>query len=305
IDSNESELFFVGQEYRSDSRVSVGLADVRDRASLESAFAGSNVVFHAAALKHVPLCESAPLEAIRTNIAGTQNVIDAARAADVDRLIFTSTDKAVNPTNVMGTSKLMAERLITASNDRSTSKMIAISTRFGNVLGSRGSVLPLFARQIKAGGPVTLTSAEMTRFVMTLEEAVGLVLRSTFLGRGGEVFITKMPIAKIEDLAHCMVQRLADDFGHEAASIEIVELGPRPGEKMYEELMNDEEMRRSLDIGDFIVVEPALQSGGSHQHGDAVDRPYNSAVEPAMSPQDIGDYLEATGLFEQIRTGTV
>lgn len=302
IDSNESALFFVGEDYRGDERVTVGLADVRDQQSLLSSFEDVDIVLHAAALKHVPLCEAAPLEAVQTNITGTQNVLDVAARVGVERVVFTSTDKAVNPTNVMGTSKLMAERLVTAANARSSGDMKSFSTRFGNVLGSRGSVLPLFARQIKNGGPITLTSVEMTRFVMTLEEAVYLVLRSASLGVGGEVFVTKMPIARIEDLAVVMVDRLAAYYGYAPGSIEIKEVGSRPGEKLYEELMNDEEIRRSVDIGDYIVVEPALSERGVHT-GPPVDRPYNSSVEPSMSRTELGDYLEHTGLFESIMQG--
>ncbi len=302
IDNNETELFFVGERYRDDDRVSVGLADVRDRDSLENAFSDADMVFHTAALKHVPLCEEAPLQAVQTNITGTQNVLDVAAAKGVKSVVFTSTDKAVNPTNVMGTSKLMAERLVTAANEQ-YADLNAISTRFGNVLGSRGSVLPLFARQIRAGGPVTLTSAEMTRFVMTLEQAVHLVLRSAFLGVGGEVFITKMPIARIDDLAEVMVQALAPAFGHDPASIEIKEIGTRPGEKLYEELMNEEEMRRSYDIGDFIMVQPALSLTTPPADSTPVDRPYNSSVEPAMPAEELAAYLHDCGLFDQMIKG--
>lgn len=297
IDNNESELFFLGEQYRSDDRVSVGLADIRDRESLVDAFTGADVVFHVAALKQVPLCEAAPLQAIQTNITGTQNMLDVAASCGVERVVFTSTDKAVNPTNVMGTSKLMAERLVTAAAQRHRA-FTAVSTRFGNVLGSRGSVLPLFARQIRAGGPVTLTSPEMTRFVMTLDQAVQLVLRSAFLGQGGEVFITKMPIARIDELATTMIDLLAPAFGHDPAAIEISEIGARPGEKLYEELMNEEEMRRSFDIGDFIVVEPALTPRSVRVGAVQVDRPYNSAVEPAMSKDDLAAYLQDSGLID-------
>lgn len=295
IDNNESELFFCGEDYRADDRVNVVLGDIRDRARMHTLLTDIDVVFHSAALKHVPLCESSPSEAIQSNITGTQNVLDGAREAGVERVIFTSTDKAVNPTNVMGTSKLMAERLVTAAAAEQQAT-IATSTRFGNVLGSRGSVVPLFARQIRAGGPVTLTSAEMTRFVMSLEHAAHLVLQSAAIGEGGEVFITRMPIARIEDLAHVLVQRLAPRFGRDPESIEIIEIGSRPGEKVYEELMNDEETRRSYDIGDFFVVQPALLDRPAN--GKLVDRPYNSSVEAPMTPAELDAYLEQTGVLK-------
>ena len=186
------------------------LGDVRDRDKLVQAMRGIDIVLHTAALKHVILCEQSPRDAVQTNIQGVQNLIDAATVNQVERVLFTSSDKAVNPTNVMGTSKLMGERLMTAANaHRRAGGPIFASTRFGNVLGSRGSVIPLFMRQISRGGPVTLTDPEMTRFIMTLREAVHLVMESTFLARGGEVFVTKMPIARIQDLAKVMVKTLA------------------------------------------------------------------------------------------------
>ena len=185
IDNNETELFFQLEHYRKTGKVSAHLADIRDADALRLRMRGADVVLHAAALKHVGLCEDSPNQAIHTNIQGTQNVIDAALANQVERVIFTSSDKAVNPTNVMGTSKLMGERLMTAAAEtygkpiRRTQNgpgTIFASTRFGNVLGSRGSVVPLFQRQIKAGGPITLTDRRMTRFIMTLPEATSLVL---------------------------------------------------------------------------------------------------------------------------------
>ena len=172
--------------------------------------AGCEIALHAAAVKHVFLCEESPFAAIHANILGTQNIIDAALRTGVERLLLTSSDKAVNPTNVMGTSKLMAERLVSAANAHPRlGNQIFASTRFGNVLGSRGSVIPLFIRQIRLGGPVTVTSPDMTRFIMTLDEAVGLVMDSLFLARGGEIFVTKMPVLRIGDLAEVMIEELA------------------------------------------------------------------------------------------------
>src|SRR5262249_36498176 len=159
---------------------------------------------------------------IHANILGTQNVIDAAMKVGVERLLLMSSDKAVNPTNVMGTSKLMAERLVSAASARAhPGKQVFASTRFGNVLGSRGSVIPLVMRQIRAGGPVTVTDPEMTRFIMTLDEAVRLVMDSLFLARGGEIFVTKMPVLRVGDLAEVMIEELAPTFGHRPADIAI------------------------------------------------------------------------------------
>ena len=259
LDNNESDLFFQLEQYRTTGRVSCHLAEIRDRDALNLRMQGVDIVLHCAALKHVGLCEDSPNQAVRTNIDGTQNVIDAALANGVERVIFTSSDKAVNPTNVMGTSKLMGERLMTAANEsnRNASTVFA-STRFGNVLGSRGSVVPIFRRQIAQGGPITLTDRAMTRFIMTLGQAAALVLESVWLARGGEVMVTRMPVARIEDIAVVMRDALA-----EGRDIRITEIGAKPGEKMYEELMNDEEVRRTYEYGDFFVILPAFASAGS------------------------------------------
>jgi FlaA1/EpsC-like NDP-sugar epimerase len=291
LDNNESELFFLQQQYSATGKVSCFLADVRDLDELTLRMQGIDIVLHAAALKHVPLCEESPGQALRTNVIGTQNVIDAAVANQVERVIFTSSDKAVNPTNVMGASKLMGERLVTAaSQSHSARRTIFASTRFGNVLGSRGSVIPLFRRQIQQGGPITLTDPGMTRFIMTLEEAVALVLQSVWLAIGGEVFVTKMSVARIEDLALTMRDALGDE------RIEIKVVGAKPGEKMYEELMNEEEVRRAFEIDSFFVVLPAFvtdrESRFPYIRGrQSIERPYHSAREPALSIQELAAYL--------------
>ena len=298
LDNNETELFFQQEQYRLRGGVACHLADVRDRRSLDLRMQGVDIVLHAAALKHVGLCEDSPTQAIRTNIEGTQNVIDAALENRVGRVIFTSSDKAVNPTNVMGTSKLMGERLMTAaSNAHAAETTIFASTRFGNVLGSRGSVVPLFRRQIEAGGPITLTDRRMTRFIMTLEEAARLVLESVWLARGGEVMVTKMPVARIEDIATVMRDALSD-----GRSLAIEEIGAKPGEKMYEELMNDEEVRRTYELGDFFVILSAFGNDPTGRYSYLDDcgqpnRPYNSMHEDSLSMGDVAVFFEERGLL--------
>lgn len=297
IDHNEGGLFFQGLNFAADERFRFRLANIRDRSSLNSCMTDVTLVLHTAALKHVPLCEQSPLEAVATNIVGTQNVIDAAREAGVGRLLFTSTDKAVNPTNVMGTSKLMAERLVTAASNESA--MTMSTTRFGNVLGSSGSVLPVFRKQIAQGGPVTVTDPEMTRFVMTLADATSLVLDSLPIGSSGDVLITKMPIANINDLAHVMVEELAPSHGLTANDVAIETIGARPGEKRYEELMNEEEVRRSFDIGDFLVVRPALHNLVAPPASlGRPDRPYNSHVEQALTREELRAFLVRNNLVD-------
>ena len=300
LDNNESELFYLYDQYRNSRFVKLYTADLRDEREVESRIAGCEIVLHAAAVKHVFLCEESPFAAIHANILGTQNIIDAAVRADVERLLLTSSDKAVNPTNVMGTSKLMAERLVSAANAHPRlGNQVFSATRFGNVLGSRGSVIPLFVRQIRMGGPVTLTSPEMTRFIMTLDEAVGLVMDSLFLAKGGEIFVTKMPVLRIGDLAEVMIEELAGEAGYRAADIAIEVIGPRPGEKMYEELMNEEEINRSIELPKYFVIRPAILP--SFRKIDYVypdmnrttspDRPYNSKNVPRMSKDQLREYL--------------
>lgn len=306
IDNNESEMFFLGQEYAASRNVRLFLCDLRDPAGLHQKMADIGVVLHAAALKHVILCEESPRDAIQTNIVGTQNVIDVAQARGVRRVVFTSSDKAVNPTNVMGTSKLMGERLITAANaHRRRGDPIFFSTRFGNVLGSRGSVIPLFRKQILAGGPVTLTDEAMTRFIMTLEEAVGLVLRSLALARGGEVFVTKMPIVRIRDLAEVLVAELSGRRGVDPGTIKIRVTGVKAGEKLYEELVSDEELRRTWEMENFFVVLPAFR--GVYEPIDydypgvvsrKVDRPFNSSAGTVLDRETLRRYLLRHGLLD-------
>src|SRR5665213_2158066 len=210
LDHNESELAFLQEHYASKRNARFRLGDVRDLSVLMRETRNIDVIFHAAAYKHVYICEHSPLEAIQTNVLGVQNVVQAAMENGVERLVFTSSDKAVNPTNVMGTSKLMGERLITAAAlDPNRARPIFLSTRFGNVLGSRGSVIPIFREQIRNGGPVTLTDPEMTRFIMSVDDAVRLVIESAVLAQPGDVLITKMDAIRIADLAEVMVRSLS------------------------------------------------------------------------------------------------
>lgn len=305
IDNNESQLFFLDQEWLDEPRARFFVADVRDRDELSRRMHGIDVVFHAAALKHVILSERSPEQAVQTNIHGVQNTIAAAMHNGVEKVIFTSSDKAVNPTNVMGTSKLMGERLMTAanSNKRGNGPIFA-STRFGNVLGSSGSVIPIFHNQIAQGGPVTLTDPDMTRFVMSIQQAVRLVIDSAGLARGGEVFITKMPVVRIADLARVMIDELAPKYGHAPESVAISEIGTKPGEKLYEELMSDEETRRSVELSDYFAVLPAFR-GIYHEIDynypdlvtNTVNNPYVSADEATMEPTALHTFLQENGLL--------
>lgn len=299
VDNNETELFLLGERYRQTGKVNVYLGDVRDVRKMENLCAGVDLIFHAAAFKHVGLSEYNPFDAVQTNILGVKNIIQAAMCQRVKRVIFTSSDKAVNPTNVMGTSKLMGERLITAANIVNTnSQQVFSSVRFGNVIGSRGSVVPIFADQIKRGLPVTVTDIKMTRFFMTLQEAAHLVLEACTLACGGEVFVTKMPVMRILDLAQAMIELLAPTYDFEPDDLEIRFIGPKSGEKLYEELLSAEEMARTTELRKMFVVLPAL--GGfyrdihyayKNETSHPVRRPYISSQEKPFTVEEIKNFL--------------
>jgi FlaA1/EpsC-like NDP-sugar epimerase len=307
MDNNESEIFFLMEECK-DKNAFCFLGDVRDADKIEMLTKGIDIIIHAAAFKHVILSEYNPYDVVQTNILGVQNVIKAAGASNVKNLLLTSSDKAVNPTNVMGTSKLMGEKLVTCANAvKNGSKTIYSSTRFGNVIGSRGSVVPLFMKQIRKGGPVTVTDDRMTRFIMTIEEAVNLVLQSVMLSRGGEVFATKMPAVRIRDLAEVMVELLARKYGHAPSEIEILNIRPKAGEKLYEELMSEEEMTRSMELSDMFVITPAFKSIYDSINYDYpnlmsnnVCRPYVSNAEAPMEKDELKNYLIARKVLEAV-----
>jgi UDP-N-acetylglucosamine 4,6-dehydratase/5-epimerase len=226
------------------------IGDVRDPTRVAEAMRGIDVVFHAAALKQVPSCETYPFEAVLTNTVGSQLVCEAALAAGVETLVALSTDKAVKPVNAMGTSKAMMEKLVCAKN-RVPQDTIFCCVRYGNVMGSRGSVIPLFRKQIEAGGPVTVTVPQMTRFMMTLDESVDLVVHAMTHARGGEIFVRKAPAATVMDLAQAMIAKYGNGT---AVPIQVV--GIRPGEKLDEVLVNEYEMQRAADASDYFTIYP-------------------------------------------------
>lgn len=236
------------------------IGSVRDKDRLKMAMSEIDIVYHAAALKHVPLCEYNPFEAIKTNVIGTQNVIDAALGEEVGTVIGISTDKAVNPVNTMGATKLLSEKLIIDANFyKGRKRTVFSSVRFGNVCFSRGSVIPLFEEQIKTGGPVTITDPNMTRFMMSISKAVELVFRATEMAIGAEVFIFKMPVLKLGDLVGVMIKELAPRYGYRLEEIQTKIIGPRFGEKLYEELITEVEARNALETPEMFIVLPQVE----------------------------------------------
>ena len=234
------------------SRLKFYIGDVRDCQSVTNVVRGVDFVFHAAALKQVPSCEFHPLEAVKTNIIGTENLLEAAITCGVKRVVVLSTDKAVYPINAMGISKAMMEKVAVAKS-RNTNGTVINVTRYGNVMCSRGSVIPLFIDQIRSGQPITITDPAMTRFMMTLDDAVDLVLYAFEHGRPGETFVQKAPAATIETLANALTSLLGKP------EHELRVIGTRHGEKLYEALLSREEMVAAEDLGKYYRVPPDLR----------------------------------------------
>ncbi|MDP3726192.1 MAG: polysaccharide biosynthesis protein [bacterium] len=253
FERSESAHFRLSQEIKSNKIRSL-VGDVCDAERVHRAMDGVHVVFHAAAMKHVPLCEYNPFEAVRTNIIGTQNLVDAARKHGVERFVSISTDKAVNPTSTMGATKLLGEKIVTNAAISSFKKTKFCCVRFGNVLASSGSVIPIFEKQIKDGDTVTITSNEMTRFFMGIDDAVRLVLKASEMAHHGEIFILKMSALKILDLAEVLVEELAPRYGKDPKKIKYTVIGLRPGEKLHEPLITEEEARHMTERDDMFVL---------------------------------------------------
>jgi len=245
---DEKKQFDMGNRYNSDKlRFVVG--DVRDQATVEDVMRGVNLVFHAAALKQVPNCEFFPVEAVRTNILGSANVISAAVRQGVERVVVLSTDKAVYPINVMGMTKALMERVMIAAARDERNGTVLCGTRYGNVMYTRGSVIPYFVQLMKEGKSLKVTDRRMTRFMMSLHESLDLVLYALTHGHHGEIYVRKAPAATIDDLAWCM----KDIFTYDGA---IEDIGIRPGEKMHETLVSTEEILRTEDCGDYFKIIP-------------------------------------------------
>ncbi|MCM3654515.1 SDR family NAD(P)-dependent oxidoreductase [Metabacillus litoralis] len=231
------------------------IGDVRDFDRVYNAMQDVDYVFHLAAMKHVSSCEYNPYEAVLTNVLGTYNVIKAAISQNVKKVVFTSSDKAISPTNTYGATKLTAERLISSAHyNNGKGKTVFASVRFGNVMGSRGSVIPLFKKQILENRKITITDRKMTRFMMTLTQANQLTIKALQKAKGGEVFVLKMPVISLGSLASIIIEETCKKNGFDKTEVEIEEIGLRPGEKMYEELMTYDESMLALELSDMYII---------------------------------------------------
>lgn len=285
-----------------DPKLKFYIGDVRDYQSVLNAVRGADFIYHAAALKQVPSCEFHPMEAVKTNVIGTENVLEAAINSGVKRVVCLSTDKAVYPINAMGISKAMMEKVIVAKS-RTTSETTICAVRYGNVMASRGSVIPLFTNQIQAGQAITITDPNMTRFMMTLDDAVDLVLYAFEHATPGEIFVQKAPAATIETLAQAMTSLL----GAPAHPINII--GTRHGEKLFEVLLSREEMVAAQDLGNYFRVPPDLRDlnygkfveQGEVKISEAVE--YNSHNTTRLDVQGMQELLMKLGFMQSIVRG--
>ena len=262
--NSENELWESRFKYKDavDTNLRYLLGDIRNYERVKRAVEGVDYIFNAAAIKHVPFAEYNPLEAINVNIHGIENIIEAAFDYDVEKLIHISTDKAVNPTSVMGATKMLGERICIS---RASAKGIHSTTiscvRFGNVLGSRGSIIPLIEEQLKNGSEITLTDEKMSRFFMSISEAANLVLKSLIFAKGGEIFVFKMPTVRIKDLLEVLIEEIAPKFGKDPVSIKIKTIGSRKGEKLEEDLISKNEFQYCSETEDMFIIHPSKESG--------------------------------------------
>jgi UDP-N-acetylglucosamine 4,6-dehydratase len=282
LSRDEKKHYDMRHHYANEHRIKFITGDIRDERRVRESMKGCQAVFQAAALKHVYNCEEHPYEAVMTNIIGTQNVIATAVDLGVERFVTVSTDKAVKPVNVMGMTKAIQERLVIAAN-RSVNNQgtLACCVRYGNVMSSRGSAIPFFRELAAQGKPITITHAEMTRFLLTLDDAIDLVLYAVENMKGGETFIKKAPAVKIFDLARVISKEVQAPFNP-------VIIGMLPGEKIHEILITEEELPRATDLGSYYVVQP----NWIKCDGPTVEREYSSDQNLVSSDEEIIELLK-------------
>jgi FlaA1/EpsC-like NDP-sugar epimerase len=291
ISRDDTKQFELAQRHRDDPRLRMLIGDVRSRQRMDRAMSGVELVFHVAAMKHVPASEFNPFEATETNVRGTQNVVEAAIDAGVERVLAISTDKAVDPTNVMGATKLLQERLLSAAEHyKGPVATRFASVRFGNVIGSRGSLVPLIRGQVARGGPVTVTEPDMSRYLMPMSDAVRLCFAAMARMEGGEVFILKMPRVRVGDLVEVLVEAYAPLFGFRTDEIAIQTIGARPGEKWHEVLLTDAEALVADEVDDMYMLRPERRP---RPPGQTVSG--GRADEPLLDRPQLRDLLDAAG----------
>lgn len=282
---------------REDIRFLIG--DVRDYQRVQKAMDDIDYVFHLASMKHVLTCEYNPYEAVLTNIIGTQNVTKAAISQNVKKVVFTSSDKAISPTNTYGATKLTAERIMAAADySKGPSKTIFSTVRFGNVIGSRGSVIPLFMKQIVENKKITVTNFTMSRFMMTVDQAVALTIKALKEAKGGETFVLKMPNILLKDLVTVVMEETCKKYHIDPAKIAVEEIGLRAGEKMYEELMTIEESASAWELPEMFIIPSTF--GKHHSYPGSVKASpgmYSSIGQKQLSIEEVRTLIKSSKLF--------
>lgn len=295
LSRDEFKQFIFQQEFRGLplGKVTFLLGDIRDKDRMMLAMDGIDIVFHTAALKHVPHCEYNPFEAVKTNVLGTQNVVDAARYYNIEKLIGISTDKAASPVSTMGATKLLAEKLIISAEEYKGNKRTVFSTvRFGNVFGSRGSVIPLFIEQILKYKEITVTEPEMTRFIISIPDAINLVFKAAVNAKGGEVFILKMRVLKLIDLVECLIDVLSQKFNFNKNLVNIKIIGRRRGEKSYETLISEEESEYVFENDEMYYLMNPDNTNIKDSFKKAGIKSYRSDNYELMNKEEIGKEIE-------------
>lgn len=300
---DEAKQWELQHEFQDLPNIRFLLGDVRDRDRVMRAMEDVDIVFHCAAMKHVPSSEYNPFEAVKTNVLGTENIVEAAIASNVSHVVATSSDKAISPTNAMGATKLLAERLISAADQmRGKHRTLFSAVRFGNVIGSRGSVVPAFINQILRDRTIRVTDPEMTRFMMTLSEAVSLTKQSLMMSRGGETFVLKMPVIRLGDLAHVVADLAAERLGIRRSEIKLELVGARAGEKQYEELMTYEESKVAMEYAGLFLVPPVITDRPRTYEGAAPAKvgPYSSEDYEPITREEVYRLLDREQVVQQL-----
>lgn len=298
LSRDETKQYYLQNELSGSDNLRFLIGDIRDKERLRLAVKDIDIIFHAAALKHVPSCEYNPFEAVKTNVIGTQNLIELCLSEGIGRMTVISTDKATNPINVMGVTKLLSERLVAAAHYfRQDESPIMSCVRFGNVIGSNGSVVPLFIRQLKRDRTITVTDPDMTRFVMSISDAITLVLKATQLAKGGEIFILKMPTVKISVLAKAVIEMFARENNLARSSLKMKIVGIRQGEKRHELLLSREEAELAHDIDDMYILNTKNNGNGNGNGNGRKHVPIKLPVlssegQPSLSEDDILTILQ-------------
>ncbi|WP_078430392.1 SDR family NAD(P)-dependent oxidoreductase [Alkalihalobacterium alkalinitrilicum] len=299
LSRDEYKQFHLQNKLGNQNNLQFLIGDVRDYDRVVSALEDIDYVFHVAAMKHVPTCEYNPYEAVQTNINGTYNVIKAASAQNVKKVVFTSSDKAISPTNTYGATKLIAERLISSaqySNGRINTTFASV--RFGNVMGSRGSVIPLFIRQILKNKKVTVTNLKMTRFMMTLNQATSLTIKALQESKGGEVFVLKMPVITLKDMVKVVIEQTCKKYNLNSSEIKIEEIGLRLGEKMYEELMTYDESTIAWELPEMFIIPGIREEKSSYLNARVASYgTYSSDSHPPISIEEIKTIILSENLI--------